>query len=704
MSRDPEGITIEEEERDGFTSEDELVDTSGAAALGEPSAEEDDDEERGQPSNTKHKGDTGDRYLLQPEVPLTFKDQVRDNPAAYQQQRTDKDDLQEEVPLTFKDQVRHNPAAYQQQQQQQTAVVSVEGTPVNDTSVIHSDTPTLPVRVLETYGTDGERVDDRLRINAKNTVGSFQPRRRPPLQPPGDNDNPEGAGGDDDVDGPESVLAEPLQESGTRKHLIWATALVLLAVVLVVGIVVSVVLVLREDGGGGGETPTPTTAPTTVPPTAAPVNNGKLTASDGASLDFFGFAVGVSGDTIAVGAYRDSDNGSESGSAYIYQRQPTTSDDGGSIWAETAKLTASDGATGDLLGISVAVDGDTVVLGSIRDDDNAPNTGSVYVFVETSSASDTPVWTQQAKLTASDWFANNQLGSSVSISGDTIVAGSSGDDSIGQNAGSAYVFVRDGDTSWTEQAKLTASDGSNFDIFGDAVAIDGDTVVVGAWGNQVDNDNSVGSGSAYIFVRNTTDGAPSWSEQAKLTAPAGADEFGRSVAVSQDTVIVGAGGNGEDFMGSGSVHVYMRSDQSNTTWTEQATLKASDGNSDDRFGSSVSISGNALVVGSYHSDDNGVDSGSVYVFVRLSSTTWTEQAKLTAFDAASNDNYGVSVAIDQQTIVVGANQDGDNGDSSGSAYVIDLRRHPFAAHITRLYPSAISKTNSVRKTRDASSS
>jgi len=675
MSRDPEGITIQEEEGDGFTSDNELVDR-GAAALGEPSAEEDEDEERGQPPNPKDKrahkqGDTDDRFLHQ-EVPLTFKDQARSiNPAAYyQQQRTDKDDF-EEVPLTFKDQVRDNPAAYQQQQQ--TAVVSVEGTPVNDTSVIHSnsDTPTVPVRVLETYGTDGERVEDRLRINAKNTVGSFQPRhhRRPPQQPLGDNDNHEGGAGGDDVDnGPESVLAEPLQEGSTRKHLIWATALVLLAVVLVVGVVVSVVLVLREGGGDdGGETP----APTTTVPTAAPVNNGKLTASDGASLDFFGFAVGVAGDTIVVGAYRDSDNGAESGSAYIYQRQPTTSD-GASIWTETTKLTASDGATGDLLGISVAVDGDTVVLGSTRDDDNAPNTGSVYVFVQTSSASDTPVWTQQAKLTASDGAAVDQLGSSVSISGDTIVAGSSRDDSIGQNAGSAYVFVRDGDASWTEQAKLTASDGSQFDIFGDAVAIDGDTVVVGAWGDQVNNDTSVGSGSAYIFVRDTTDGTTSWSEQAKLTAPAGADEFGRSVAVSQDTVIVGAGGNGEDFMGSGSVHVYIRSDQSNSTWTEQATLKASDGNSDDRFGSSVSISGNALVVGSYRSDDNGVDSGSIYVFVRLSSTTWTEQAKLTAFDAASNDNYGVSVAIDQQTIVVGANQDGDKGDSSGSAYVIDL--------------------------------
>ena len=191
---------------------------------------------------------------------------------------------------------------------------------------------------------------------------------------------------------------------------------------------------------------------------------------------------------------------------------------------------ASDGAASDEFGVSVAISGDTLVVGAHGDNDNGTNSGSAYIFTR----SGTLAWTQQAKLTASDGAADDEFGGSVAISGDTVVVGAVWNDDNGTDSGSAYIFTRSG-TAWTEQAKLTASDGAADDNFGNSVAISGDTVVVGAWH---DDDNGTDSGSAYIYTRSGT----AWTEQAKLMASDGAadDEFGDSVAISGDTVVVGA--------------------------------------------------------------------------------------------------------------------------------------------------------------------
>jgi len=223
------------------------------------------------------------------------------------------------------------------------------------------------------------------------------------------------------------------------------------------------------------------------------------------------------------------------------------------------------------------------------------------------------------------------------------------------------VFTRTGAT-WTQQAKLTATDGAASDFFGHAVAVDAGTIVVGAYW---DDDKGDYSGSAYVFTR--TGGT--WTQQAKLVPADGTadDWFGSSVAVDGDTVVVGAHLDDDKGIDSGSVYVFVRT---GATWTQQAKLTAADGAADDRFGWAVAVDADTIVVGAYGDDDKGIDSGSVYVFTRTGGT-WTQQAKLTAPDGAANDYFGRAVAVDAGTIVVGVEYDDDDkGTNSGSVWVL----------------------------------
>src|ERR1043166_3360199 len=186
-------------------------------------------------------------------------------------------------------------------------------------------------------------------------------------------------------------------------------------------------------------------------------------ASDAHPSAVFGFSMAISGDTAIVGA-PDEPSGTRPGAAYVFTRN-------GSVWMQQQKLTASDAAAQDQFGISVSISGDTVIVGSYQDDNTrGMNAGSAYVFTRNGT-----VWTQQQKLTAADGADDDNFGDSVSISGDTAIVGAYFDDTAaGFNVGSAYVFTRGG-TVWTQQQKLTASDGAEIDIFGTSVAIVGDT-------------------------------------------------------------------------------------------------------------------------------------------------------------------------------------------------------------------------------------
>ena len=338
----------------------------------------------------------------------------------------------------------------------------------------------------------------------------------------------------------------------------------------------------------------------------------KLAASDGAAYDYFGYSVSISGDYAIVGAYRDCDDGSNSGSAYIFYRSGTT-------WSQQAKLTASDGAAYDYFGYSVSISGDYAIVGAYADSNSS---GSVYIFYRSGTT-----WTQQDKLTASDGASYDCFGRSVSISGDYAIVGAHRDDDNGSDSGSAYIFYRSG-TTWIQQDKLAASDGAESDYFGISVSISGDYAIVGA---HRDDDNGSDSGSAYIFYRSGT----TWIQQDKLTASDGAesDYFGIPVSISGDYAIVGAYKDDDNGSDSGSAYTFYRS---GTTWTQQAKLTASDGAASDYFGQSVSISGDYAIVGANRDDDNGSNSGSAYIFYR-SGTTWIQQDKLTASDGAESD-------------------------------------------------------------------
>ncbi|MDM8541923.1 choice-of-anchor D domain-containing protein [Desulfococcaceae bacterium HSG9] len=347
--------------------------------------------------------------------------------------------------------------------------------------------------------------------------------------------------------------------------------------------------------------------------TGGPGNWGqtaKLTADDAAADDRFGCSVAISGDTAVVGASGNDDAGSYSGSAYVFER-----DNGGAgNWGQTAKLTAGDAAADDGFGGSVAVSGDTAVVGVPFDDDGGTDSGSAYVFERDNGGADN--WGQAAKLTAADADGYDYFGGHVAVSGDTAVVGACWDDDGGAESGSAYVFERDngGPGNWGQTAKLTAADADVNDRFGVSVAVSGDTAVVGA---RLNDDAGTDSGSAYIFEKGAgwTDG--SGNQTAKLTASdaAAGDYFGYSAAISGDTVVVGASGNDDGGTDSGSAYIFEKgAGWTNGGGNQTAKLTASDAAADDMFGASVAVSGDTAVVGAYGDDDGGSMSGSAYVF------------------------------------------------------------------------------------------
>ena len=356
------------------------------------------------------------------------------------------------------------------------------------------------------------------------------------------------------------------------------------------------------------------------------------------------------------------------------------------------KLTASDAAAGDQFGNSVSISGDTVIVGAPRDDDaclptenTSCDSGSAYVFGRDVGGADN--WGQVVKLTAFDAAAGDNFGVAVSISGDTIIVGAPFDDLFGDiSAGSAYVFGRDvdGADNWGQVVKLTAFDSAAGDFFGRSVSILGDTAIVGAPGDDdacIPTENtSCDSGSASVFGRDV-DGADNWGQVAKLTASDADldDKFGFSVSISGDTAIVGADHNDDAGLDSGSAYVFViPSGDCACFLTETAKLTASDAAADDLFGFPVSISGDTAIVGARSNDDVPFNSGSAYVFVKPGGAwagSLTETTKLTASDAAAVDQFGNSVSISGDTAIVGAFGDDDAGTSSGSAYVFDLAKN-----------------------------
>ncbi|MCP5519529.1 MAG: cadherin-like domain-containing protein [Verrucomicrobiales bacterium] len=497
--------------------------------------------------------------------------------------------------------------------------------------------------------------------------------------------------------------------------------------------------------------------PLTIDPIA---RQAYLKASNTGLLDLFGNSVAVSGDTVVVGAPGE-DSGTtgvnstadeaagSSGAAYVFVRSGTT-------WNQQAYLKASNTGQNDRFGESVAVSGDTVVIGARHErsstigvnstpDDAAPRAGAAYVFVRTGTS-----WSQQAYLKASNTGIGDEFGASVAVSGNTLVVGASHEwsiatgvngnqnDNSADNSGAAYVFVRSG-TTWSQQAYLKASNTGYWDHFGGSVAVDGDTVVVGA----PDEDSSTtgvnstpddpawdaDAGAAYVFVRSGT----TWSQQAYLKASntGRTDHFGGSVAVSGGTVVVGApledstttgiNSTPDDraiYFNAGAAYVFVRI---GTNWSQQAYLKAGNTATSQFFGGSVGVSGDTVVVGANgeSSSTTGIDStpdedaynaGASYVFVR-NATEWSQQAYLKPSNTGMEDHFGGSVAMSGDTVVVGAwgeasstmgvngNQNDNSAERAGAAYVfstsVNSNSAPVAAHVTYTRSPSLGLTISI---------
>jgi hypothetical protein len=360
---------------------------------------------------------------------------------------------------------------------------------------------------------------------------------------------------------------------------------------------------------------------------------------------------------MVVGARFDSTTASQAGAAYVYVLS-------GGSWVQQAVLLANDGAATDKFGYSVAISGNTIVVGSYNDDSPLSNAGSAYVYVRSGTT-----WTFQQKLTANDATADDEFGNAVGINGETIVVGSHfADLPSNSQAGSAYVYRRSG-TTWSQTQRLIPVAAVILgDHFGESVAMSGSKVAIGASG---DDTPFTSAGAVYVFA----DSGTSFVSEQKLTIGSGAngDNFGNSVAIEGNTLVGGAlqftPVVGQPAFGAAYAYEFNGS-----TWVSQGRLLASDGATVDRFGYSVAVSNNVIAVGSREDDTiaGGPDAGSAYIFTR-SGSTWIEQQKLAPNDTFNGDRFGVSVALSFGNLVVGAAEKAlSNPNGQGAVYYLTL--------------------------------
>lgn len=378
----------------------------------------------------------------------------------------------------------------------------------------------------------------------------------------------------------------------------------------------------------------------------APCDNGKLTASDPVASDEYGYEIALGLDAAALAAHFDDDMGVDAGSVYVYRRTGTS-------WGGEVELHASDAAAGDQFGSDVSISGDVLVVGA--EAGNA-GTGAAYVFRWNGTS-----WIEEDILTASDAAASDRFGVAVGVSGDAIVIGASGDDDSFSSSGSVYVYRYNGST-WDKEQKINAFDAAQSDIFGRFVDIDGDVLVSSA---PNDDDNFSGSGSAYVYRWNGT----MWILDNKLTASDAAtnDHFGQSLSLEGDRLAVGSYRSDTAGTDAGSVYIF---EWSGVSWNEQEQITALDAADLSRFGQSVALSGDQLVVGAYFDNEAAVRAGAAYIF-RKRPTEWLQDSKFTAGDASDDDRLGFSVAAAGGFAFLGVQKDdGGVGIDEGSVYVL----------------------------------
>ena len=369
--------------------------------------------------------------------------------------------------------------------------------------------------------------------------------------------------------------------------------------------------------------------------------------------DLFGYSVAIDGDYAVVGAPLNGGFWSNNaGAAYVYQLIAGT-------WTYVKKLVPPNaGELGDQFGISVDIEGNQIIVGAHQTDyHNKGNAGAAYIY----SGSGTS-WSLTGTLRPQFSHAGDRFGASVGITDEWAIVGAPNNDDQGSNAGAAYIFQKDHYYhGWTQRDMIFGSDTENGDVFGSAVAIDGEIAVVGAPGN-IGSDNRH-SGAAYVFSRDHY--GSSWSEDQRLvnSNPDWFDDFGVSVDIEGDYIIVGAPFRNDK---EGSAYIFF---YSGLNWTEQDELVASDAATFDKFGNDVGITNGFAIVGTRLDDDNGSESGSSYIFEQVG-TDWSEAFKLIASDGMPNDKYGHAVDIDGNYAISGAPYHPETEHAQGSAYIV----------------------------------
>lgn len=367
----------------------------------------------------------------------------------------------------------------------------------------------------------------------------------------------------------------------------------------------------------------------------------KLLPDDGAADDLFGASVSISGNIALVGAVQDGDNGTNSGSAYLFDVITGN---------QLHKLTPDDGGPSDAFGASVAISGNIAVIGALND-----GGGSAYVFDATTGG-------QLRKLVPDN--PSSRFGGSMAVDGNIAIIGSLGfTNTNGISSGEVFVFdVATG----SQLHKLLPNDPKINQFFGTSMAIRGNTAIIGAFG---DGDNGSQAGAAYLFDLSTG------GQLRKLVPndPAAGDGFGSSVAITGNTALVAApihdAGNGAGRSGSVYIFDVTSGNQLDKLTPNDGIVNGTFGGNPTVGGSSLAVSGNVVVVGADGDDDNGDKSGSVYLF---DLSTGNQIAKLMSDDGAAGDALGQSLAISGNTAIVGAFGNDDNGSRSGSAYLFEV--------------------------------
>ena len=370
-----------------------------------------------------------------------------------------------------------------------------------------------------------------------------------------------------------------------------------------------------------------------------------FTASNGGVADEFGKGVAIDGDYAVVGEWAAGPN--NRGAAHVYRRTGTNT------WGDVTTITASDIADGDYFGASVAISGDYIIVGSRNHDVNGTlQTGAAYVYRRTG----TNTWGNEAKISAATSIPGAYFGETVAIDGDYAIVGTAPVFATSN----AYIYHRTGTNTWGSEQRISTTDTSQ-DNFGSGVAISGDYAAVGDFSADPGS-----AGAVYVYSRTGTN---TWGNETKIRASDSSSGilFGEYIAMDGDYLIVGARTHTS---AKGAAYVYRRT--GTNTWGNEARILASDGTQSDEFGVGVGISGDYLIVGSRGDDDGGSNTGAAYVYRRTGTNTWGVEKKITASVSGSEANFGTSVDIDGDDVIVGAwRHDVGSTNNAGAAYIFN---------------------------------